>query len=216
MKRSVLFHLPKPSNLFCSSGSKCASCPHHLKAWQCCEGHYTALTRKAMFKNQFRSPHFLIRVSWQKHNVPLVYTLVFAGGCTGTHVTKKMLHVFPERLSAEVSPTASPPLGSRGSTWGEPALLFLLPLSVRSWLWLLWTTLGILPSGQLLYLFTYVYIYLTESGLAIIAPWGEKGLRTCEVGECCWAKQNWQVLGTQTPFGTFSSNKINFQTPWTL
>lgn len=62
-ERSVLFPLPKPSNLFCFSGSKCALCPHHIKAWQCCNGHCTPLTRKAVLENQFWSLCFLIRVS---------------------------------------------------------------------------------------------------------------------------------------------------------
>lgn len=80
-ERSVLFPLPKPSNLFCSSGSKCALCPHHIKAWQCCNGHCTPLTRKAVLENQFWSLHFLIRVSstlalytrvcWPMHRNPM-------------------------------------------------------------------------------------------------------------------------------------------------
>lgn len=232
VKRSVLFHLPKPSNLFCSSGSQCALCPHRLKAWQCCNGHYTVLTRKATFKNQFRSPHFLIRVSQQKHNIPLLHTLVFAGTCTGTHVAKKILQVFPSafQLSFQQLLSFSDPLGSGKRSWGEPvepALVFLLPLSVRSWIWLVLnktryssvctTALFIYLS---IYLFTYLYIYLIgvvdSLGWQTLPCQGEKGLHTCKVKEWCWANQNWQVLGTQTPFGTFSSNKINFKTPWDI
>ena len=182
MKRSVFFHLPKPSNLCCSSGSKCALCPHHLKAWQCCDGHYTVLTRKATFRNQFRSPHFLIRVSQKKCNIPLLHTVVFAGACTGTHVTKKILQVFPSAFQLSFRQLLLFQWSPGNFPWGkpvEPALVFLLPLSVRSWMWPVFNKIRY-SSVCTTALFIYLSIYLFNrsgrlSGLANIAPSGWKG-----------------------------------------
>lgn len=92
LRKEMSFSIcPSQVIYFALQASKCALCPHILKSWQCCNGHCTVLTRKAMLKNQFRSPHFwsfLIRLSQQKSDLPLLHARVFAGTCTGTHLAK--------------------------------------------------------------------------------------------------------------------------------